>query len=205
MQTAQPETTSPHLLVSILTRRFRHPWMPMALYIPMGVLMAALSFHFHPRTASSLVFWILSGVFSWTLIEYFLHRHVFHWTQVKEPWRTLASGLHMAHHRSANTEDLIIAPPVSSLIFGSLVYLLFALITLSFATAALMEIGVFLGYIAYEWVHYGAHRFQPRSPIGKYLKQYHLRHHFKEPQRVFGVTTPLWDFVFGTAPTRKET
>ena len=203
MNATQVQTTSPNLLVSALTRRFRHPWMPMALYIPLGLLITSLSLHAHPRPTSSVVLWILTGFLSWTLIEYFLHRHVFHWTKGKEPWRTLASGLHMDHHRSANEEDLILAPPLVSLIFGTLVYFVFALITRSFATAALLETGVFLGYLAYEWVHFSAHRFQPRSPIGKYLKQYHLRHHFKEPHRVFGVTSPLWDFIFGTAPTRK--
>src|SRR5262245_61012996 len=124
--------------LSFMIRRFSHPWMPMALYLPMGLLMVVWSLHSSPRPCFDVLLWIGLGVLSWTLIDYFLHRLLFHWTEVKEPSRTMASGLHMAHHKSANTEDLILAPPGVSLVFGGFVYLLFALMTWSFATAALM-------------------------------------------------------------------
>jgi sterol desaturase/sphingolipid hydroxylase (fatty acid hydroxylase superfamily) len=186
------------MVTSILFRRFSHPWMAMALYIPLGFLIAYLSLRVHPRSFGDAAVLIAVGVFSWTLIEYFLHRFVFHWTEVKEPWRTMASGLHMEHHASADTADLIIAPPAASLIFGTLITLIFALLTWSFATAAILMGGVFAGYLVYEWVHFMAHRFHPRSRLAKYLRRYHLQHHFRHEDQQFGVTNPLWDLIFGT-------
>ncbi|MFO1519114.1 MAG: sterol desaturase family protein [bacterium] len=202
MNPGHSSASAPHFIPEIFLRRFSHPWKPMALFIPLALLLTWLSLSAHPRSIGSVVLWIALGVFAWTLIEYFLHRHVFHLTQIKEPWRSMASGLHLAHHKTVDTADLIIAPPISSLTFGTLVYFVFALFTFSFSAAALLETGVLIGYLFYEWCHYGAHRFQINSRIGKYLKQYHLRHHFKEPHRAYGVTSPLWDMVFRTLPKK---
>ncbi len=183
---------------NILIRRFAHPWMPSLLYFPLSFLLIYLSSRYQQRTFINTLFFVILGIFSWSLVEYVLHRFIFHWTQVREPWKSLASGLHMAHHRSTDEEDLILAPPFVSMLFGGLIYLLFALFSLSWNTAALLEAGLLIGYVFYEWVHFGAHRFKMSSPLGKYLKQYHLRHHFKNPRTAYGVTSPLWDFIFKT-------
>jgi sterol desaturase/sphingolipid hydroxylase (fatty acid hydroxylase superfamily) len=65
--------------------------------------------------------------------------------------------------------------------------------------------GIALGYVWYDLGHYAWHHLQPRTAIGRYLRAYHLRHHFKTPDRGFGVSTPLWDYVFGTAPEKSVT
>lgn len=182
----------------ILLRRFSHPWMPTLFYVPLALVLIMFSLSYQPRNAGLVFLFFILGLFFWTLLEYFLHRFVFHWTQVKEPWRSLASGLHMAHHRSTDEKDLIIAPPFVSLVFGALVYLLFAALFQSWSLAALLESGLLVGYVFYEWVHYGTHRFRPKSRAGKFLQQNHLRHHFKKPNGVFGVTSPLWDYIFKT-------
>lgn len=183
---------------NILIRRFSNPWMPTLLYSPIALILIVLSVKYQPKDFLSVIIFVSIGLFSWTLVEYFLHRFVFHWTQVKDPWKTLASGLHMAHHKSANAEDLILSPPFVSFAFGIILYLLFSLITQSFANGALLESGLLGGYVFYEWVHYGSHRYHPKSVLGKYLQQYHLKHHFKNPNGTFGVTSPLWDTLFGT-------
>lgn len=172
--------------------------MPTASFIPLGVVLVYLSLRVHPRPALEAAIWVVAGILAWTLVEYVLHRFIFHWTEVKEPWKTLASGLHMAHHASTDRGDLIVAPPGVSLFLAAFFYLVFSLLAWSFSAAALIEAGLFLGFIAYEWVHYGSHRFLPRSGVGKYLRKYHLQHHHKCPDRQYGVTTPLWDHVFGT-------
>jgi len=172
--------------------------MPSALFLSLAILFTTLSLRYQQRNAGAILLLLAAGVFAWSLLEYFLHRYVFHWTQVSEPWKSLASGLHMAHHRSSDQADLIVAPPVVAILFGGLVYLIFAAICRSWSAAALIESGLFTGYVAYEWVHYGAHRFKWKKGFGKYLQQYHLRHHFKNPNKSFGVTSPLWDYVFKT-------
>lgn len=170
----------------------------MALYIPLGLLLAGWTLRGDSVSTSKFAVLFATGALAWTLIEYGLHRFVFHWTEVREPWKTLASGLHMAHHGSTDTADLIIAPPVASLSFGILFYLLFALVTWSLRDAAALEVGIFAGYLYYEWVHFMSHRFHPRTALGKYLRKYHLQHHFRDGDRQFGVTNPFWDIIFKT-------
>ncbi len=188
----------PSDIKNFLFRRFAHPWMPVAFYLPIIFLISGLALHYHPHSYLSIVLSLIAGIFSWTLVEYVLHRFIFHLTKIKQPWRDLASGLHLAHHRSSQTNDLILAPPISSLGFGSVLYLLFWLFSQSAATAALLESGLLLGYLGYEWVHYMAHRYHPKFFLWRYLKSYHLKHHFLDPAKSYGVTSPLWDALFQT-------
>jgi sterol desaturase/sphingolipid hydroxylase (fatty acid hydroxylase superfamily) len=61
--------------------------------------------------------------------------------------------------------------------------------------------GMLGGYAAYEWIHYSTHYRAARTGVGRYLRAYHLAHHHKSPKTRFGVTSPLWDYVFGTHET----
>ena len=56
------------------------------------------------------------------------------------------------------------------------------------------------GYLAYDMIHYAVHHHVPRSRLGKKLRELHMRHHFQDDERGFGVSAPYWDRVFGTAP-----
>ena len=180
--------------------RFPRLWMPVALYVPLGAGLMALSLHFRPRPIRETLALFGIGLFAWTLIEYFLHRFVFHELRLRPPWNLLTSAFHLSHHEAvvAREPDIVITRPAGSLPFAILFYFLFALLSWSYSAAALIEAGVFAGYLLYEACHYGAHHFQPRHRIVKYLKNYHLQHHFRCPNRRFGVTTPLWDLIFQT-------
>jgi len=180
--------------------RFAHPWVTIAIYVPLGLLLTYWSLHLEARPWTHVLLWIVIGVFAWTLLEYILHRFIFHWTQVREPWRTFASGLHIAHHRDVEAQDLILAPPLIGFLLGPAEVLLFTILSGSLARGLLIEAGLFIGYFVYEWVHYHVHFGRARGPLMKYWKAYHLYHHFKDPKRSFGVTTPLWDWVFGSRP-----
>jgi len=56
------------------------------------------------------------------------------------------------------------------------------------------------GYLAYDLIHYATHHWPMKSGIGKFLTQYHLKHHYKTPDARYGVSSPLWDKVFRTMP-----
>ena len=185
-------------LMQRLLFRFAHPMGPTLLFGPIVLLLVGISLNLQARTWMTVVLAIAVGVFYWTLIEYVLHRFIFHLVQVKEPWKTMASGLHMDHHRDTEVKELIIAPPVVSMLFSSVIFLSLWAATLDYKLAMLILAGVFIGYILYEWAHYGAHQYQAKNAAFKYLKRYHLQHHFKHPNGSFGVTTPMWDYVFGS-------
>jgi 4-hydroxysphinganine ceramide fatty acyl 2-hydroxylase len=64
--------------------------------------------------------------------------------------------------------------------------------------------GILLGYAAYLVVHYMVHVYQPPKNFLKVLWFNHAVHHYKDPDVAFGVSSPLWDYLFGTMPQKKR-
>lgn len=142
---------------------------------------------------------ILLGALLFYLSEYGMHRFAFHAPPVPWPWlRKMQHRLHYDHHVEPNRLDLLFLPIwflVPNLAVATvLVALLFG------AGPSLSALfGMMLAILHYEWVHYVAHiPYQPRTRFGRWLKQYHLRHHFISEKHWFGVSNPTLDHVFGT-------
>jgi sterol desaturase/sphingolipid hydroxylase (fatty acid hydroxylase superfamily) len=148
---------------------------------------------------------VVAGWLVFTLIEYFLHRFLFHMSAHTPEEKFRAFMVHGYHHEFPNDKLRLVAPPLMSwpiaivvltvyhYAFGPLMWPIFA------GTAA--------GYVAYDWIHYYTHHFKPGNAVGKWLKSYHLLHHFDELEGRgrYGVSSPLWDFVFGTyVPLKKK-
>ena len=57
-----------------------------------------------------------------------------------------------------------------------------------------------LGYLVYDYIHYATHHFPMRHPALHFLKRFHLQHHYGAEGLRYGVSSPLWDRVFGTYP-----
>ncbi len=170
-------------------------WLPVAVFGPLAVLQIAVAAVVAgpPGFAAPVIFGG-AGLFLWTLLEYGLHRFSFH----AKTERALSSGLHRRHHREPGHPDYVIAPVALSLpiYLGVLAGLAWASRDLTFTAYA--GIGVISGYLFYEWVHYSSHQRQPGTRPLRFLKKYHMIHHFQDPTNYFGVTSPLWDWVFGT-------
>jgi sterol desaturase/sphingolipid hydroxylase (fatty acid hydroxylase superfamily) len=75
----------------------------------------------------------------------------------------------------------------------------------SWVAASWMFIGLAAGFFSYKWVHFQCHHRRSRLRLLRYLRHYHLLHHHKTPELRFGVTSPLFDLVFGTfrAPSQR--
>lgn len=142
---------------------------------------------------------ILLGALLFYLSEYGMHRFAFHAPPLSwAPLRKLQHRLHYDHHVEPSRLDLLFLPIwflVPNLaIAAALVALLFGI---QGAPSALL--GMMLAILHYEWVHYVAHiPYQPRTRLGRWIKQYHLRHHFISEKHWFGVSNPTLDGVFGT-------
>ena len=63
--------------------------------------------------------------------------------------------------------------------------------------------GFLAGYLAYDMIHYHVHHHRPRTRVGRRLRELHMRHHFQDDERGFGVSAPYWDHVFGTPPEKR--
>ncbi|KAG4946146.1 hypothetical protein JHK87_042153 [Glycine soja] len=72
------------------------------------------------------------------------------------------------------------------------------------STAPALFGGGLLGYVMYDCTHYYLHHGQPRTEVPRNLKKYHLNHHFRIQDKGFGITSSLWDKVFGTLPPKMD-
>ena len=82
--------------------------------------------------------------------------------------------------------------------------LIFALL-FGWSVVASAMFGVALAIFHYEWVHYVAHiPYQPRTAFGRWIKQYHLRHHYISEKFWFGVSNPSMDLLGGTYKEARE-
>jgi sterol desaturase/sphingolipid hydroxylase (fatty acid hydroxylase superfamily) len=156
-----------------------------------------------PRTAgwhTGALF--VSGWLIWTLIEYLLHRYFFHLKPTNDKERIRAFLSHGYHHDFPDDPMRLVAPPVMSwgpaIIVGTVYYFVFG----THYWLPIMA-GTASGYVAYDWIHYYTHHGRPHGGIGKWLRRYHMKHHYQDGDAWYGVSTPIWDYVFGTHRSKK--
>src|SRR5215213_8277917 len=144
------------------------------------------------------------GVLSWTLIEYGLHRFVFHFNARSTFGEKLVYAAHLSHHENPRALNRLFASLLISLPIAT-IYLLLAWVAMrSLHAASYVFTGLIAGYFCYEWLHFQAHHRRPRLRLFRYLRKYHLLHHYQTPGLRFGVTSPLFDLILGTfRPVRK--
>lgn len=152
-----------------------------------------------------ILFLIIAGAFSWTLIEYGLHRFVFHYTPRSAFGRKFVYAAHLSHHENPRATNRLFSGLLISLPIATVYWLLTWIASGSLQTATCLFTGLTAGYSCYEWLHYQAHHRRPRLRLFRYLRRYHLLHHYQSPSQRFGVTSPLLDVIFGTfRPVRKR-
>lgn len=146
------------------------------------------------------------GWFVWTLMEYWLHRTVFHWVP-DAPWgERFHFYLHGVHHKWFEDRYRLVMPPAVSISVAIVVYggMWLTASALASVVAPTWIHGLFggiaMGYMVYDCTHYYIHHMKPRTRIGLALRAHHNKHHHnpKFAERKFGVSTTLWDHVFGT-------
>ena len=176
-----------------------HPVIPLALYLPVVGYMLYVSLWRRQLSFVALAALFLLGILLWTLIEYLIHRYIFHY-EPKTRWgKQLHFVIHGVHHDYPNDARRLVMPPVISIPLAFLFFGLFFLIFGSLAPAVFA--GLVFGYLCYDMLHYATHHLAMKSGMWLWLKQYHLRHHFKDDHVGYGISSPLWDYVFRT--TRK--
>jgi sterol desaturase/sphingolipid hydroxylase (fatty acid hydroxylase superfamily) len=144
--------------------------------------------------------WFLSGLTFWSLLEYLMHRFAFHYQAKGKVGKTLVYGLHLIHHDHPTDEDKLFQPPLVNLL---MIFVLFmGLSTILGEFALFFMPGLILGYIAYSSLHYSIHRFNPPFKFLRPIWRHHNLHHYRFPDKAFGVSSPLWDFIFGTLPPK---
>lgn len=150
----------------------------------------------------SFILFFLLGAFAFTLMEYLMHRFLYHLAPTTEKRKKFQYTLHGVHHDHPNDKERLAMPPAVSVTLAILLYLLFRW-TLGPHVFGFAP-GFFLGYSLYLFIHYSVHIFAPPKNFLRKLWVHHSIHHYKQPESAYGVSSPLWDYVFGTMPSRKR-
>jgi len=156
-----------------------------------------------PRvTALSMASTFVAGLLLWTLLEYVLHRFWMHHPPGEDfDSKLKAFMVHGYHHEFPNDRMRLVAPLILSAPIAVIIAVLYLLLFGRYFGTVLFS-GTLLGYLAYDWVHYYTHHFRPTTRLGKFLRRYHMEHHYKDSESHYGISSPLWDWVFGTAKAR---
>jgi sterol desaturase/sphingolipid hydroxylase (fatty acid hydroxylase superfamily) len=172
------------------------PWAPHVIFVPVAAALVwtGLRLGVSPGAALALV---LEGVALWSLTEYWIHRHLFHLVARRPAGLLLTYLIHGIHHAYPDDHRRLVMPPVVTVPLSLPIYLLFVAAGGPGAGAICFS-GFILGYLWYDTMHY---LFHTRCPHWKWLvalRKNHLRHHFHDKDRRFGVSSTVWDHVFRT-------
>ena len=179
-----------------------HPAIPAIVFVPVVIAMEWVGAD-RGYGALELAVLTLAGLGIWTLTEYWLHRLLFHWEPDNNFGRRMHFIIHGVHHDHPIDRMRIVMPPAVSIPLATLFFVVFSAI---FGTPAAYPLfaGLIMGYLAYDYMHYHQHHHTPKTAIGKRLRAAHMRHHFQDHRYGYGVSSPLWDFVFRTMPRSRK-
>ncbi len=159
-------------------------------------LYAALVWYNQNVLASVSLFVV--GAFFFTLVEYLVHRYFYHMEPSTPRKARLQYVFHGIHHDHPRDKKRLALPPLMSLLVAGMFVGLFRLILgeAGFAFGG----GFMAGYATYLLVHYAIHVYNPPKNFLGTIWKHHNIHHFVGDTGAFGVSSPLWDHVFGTMP-----
>ncbi|TXK37330.1 fatty acid hydroxylase [Pontibacter qinzhouensis] len=188
-------------------RMFKHNWMealskvhfsvPLFIYVPFILFLCWQAMAVQHLSWIAFAGYALLGLLVWTLAEYVLHRFVFHFVPSSKWGLRLHFIFHGVHHDYPNDTKRLVMPPSASIPMAATLYLLFSLVLSGGALQAFFA-AFLAGYLFYDISHYALHHFQFKSNFWKKLKKHHMLHHYADANKGYGVSSALWDKVFGS-------
>lgn len=193
---------SPQLFKNPLLERLTHTHIAAPLVI-FGVIAAVLIYYgiFEKGFEVPLMLLLfLSGLFFFTLVEYLMHRYLYHIPATTPRRKKISYTMHGVHHDYPKDKSRLAMPPVLSLLIATVLFVLYRAVLGDLVFGFLS--GFLVGYAGYLAIHYSVHAFKVPGNFLKILWHHHSIHHYREPDRAFGVSSPLWDHIFRTMPRK---
>lgn len=181
-----------------------HPIVPLVLWVPIISFLLYRGHSIYNLSLTEFISLFFGGMILWTFMEYILHRYVFHWDAKSRAGKYFVFLFHGLHHDDPQDPTRLVMPPVPALLISSVIFALFTLIFPANYVEVIMAYFM-VGYLCYDYIHYATHHFAMTSKVGKYLRKYHLQHHYSGERSKYGVSSPLWDYVFQTTSGPKDT
>lgn len=174
-----------------------HPLVPLLFWGPIAGWLLWRSRAVHGLPTDGLLAIGALGLLVWTLAEYGLHRFVFHYPAKSGIGKYLVFLFHGVHHATPRDKTRLVMPPAGGVVVMLALYPIFRLAVPAPWIEPFCAFFI-VGYLIYDYIHYATHHFPMKSPLLHFLKVYHLQHHYGAKGLRYGVSSPLWDRVFGT-------
>lgn len=149
-----------------------------------------------------MVFLFFTGLFVFTFVEYIMHRFLYHIPATTDKMKKISYTMHGVHHDYPKDKSRLAMPPLLSLIIATVLFVVYRTFLGDYVFGFLA--GFLIGYAGYLGIHYSIHAFKVPNNFLKILWHHHSIHHYREDDRAFGVSSPLWDHVFHTMPRKME-
>ena len=176
-------------------------WVPQIMWLTMSIVFFWIATAKTDMPVYIIPILGIAGFITWTLIEYIVHRFLYHTESNSDVLYNIQYKGHGFHHLYPKDPERLAMPPLPGLILSSIFLALFYLLMGTYALAFFP--GFMLGYNCYITLHYFQHVVKsPRYKPWKKLWVHHKAHHYSNPYAAYGVSTRLWDFVFGTMPKK---
>ena len=173
-----------------------HFTVPLFIFIPVISYLYYLGFA-GGMSVLSIILWVFLGLIVWTITEYVLHRYVFHFHPSSEFGKKIHFIFHGIHHDYPCDRLRLVMPPSVSIPLATGFFFFFKIFV--DAPELYPFFGAFLnGYLVYDMFHYAIHHMQVKGKLWNTLKTHHLKHHYNNPDKGFGVSSPLWDIIVGS-------
>ncbi len=192
-------------------RMFKSEWLemftkvhwsvPLILYVPLVSYLIYLSTQEILLTPLMGIGMFVTGIIMWSITEYVLHRFVFHYHPTSELGKKIHFTVHGVHHDYPNDSKRLVMPPGASIPLAFLFYYSFKAILPMYLLFPYFA-GFVFGYLCYDMLHYAVHHVDMKGKLWTTLKTHHLKHHFKDPDKGYGVSSPIWDIVAGSNFTK---
>lgn len=183
-------------LLEALTKT--HIAIPLTLFYGTGAAAAWYSIAVLGIQAGMVAALFLAGAFFFTLVEYTVHRYFYHMPTDSPRKARVQYVFHGVHHAHPKDKARLALPPVLSVLVAALFIGLFRAVMGAHGYA--FGGGFLAGYATYLFAHYAIHAYAPPKNFLRGLWKHHNLHHYAGDKAAFGVSSPLWDMVFGTMP-----
>ncbi len=184
-------------------RLFKQDWMeflskvhyttPLIVFVPIIAYFIYLSIARGTNVVDFFI-WGIFGFLAWTLVEYIMHRFIFHYHPSSEWGKKLHFIFHGIHHDYPCDRLRLVLPPSVSIPLATGFYFIFKNSISPEGFDAFFALFLF-GYLMYDMIHYSIHHVPLKGKFWNVIKTHHLKHHYVDPDKGYGVSSPLWDIL----------
>jgi len=181
-----------------------HWTIPLYIYLPVILYFLYRAIVDYQLVFGTIFLYSLIGIAIWSLTEYLLHRFLFHYVPPGKFGARIHFIFHGVHHDYPNDTKRLVMPPSVSIPLAVLFFFLFQAIFGKLLVVPFF-VGFLIGYLFYDIGHYAIHHFNMHNRFWLMIKNHHMRHHYQDGSKGFGVSSPFWDVIFRTVFEVKKT